>query len=208
MERATALAAKYNVDLAFVSDKEKQEKKEEFVRNSFSSGARSSVCQIFVSDILKKFFNVTILKCGNRLNGIHYVFLGRKSQVDFAIYVQDFLREHMMNSWREYQIANRINTKNRYTYLHYFWRGLSDKLKAITDKTEQEVFISLPAGQREQMGIVLYNEENARNEFVNKLFPNIVSKKTPPKFIVQNGQLQQAGYKAGQDTNIAMPLEE
>lgn len=208
MERAAALAAKHNIDLAFISAQTGKEKdKEEFAQTRYSSGARSSVCQSFVTSILLEFFNVRIVKTGNRNCGISYIFLGRRSQVDFALYVQDFLREHMMTSWNTYQTTHKIKTDYRYTYLHSFWKGLSAKLKSIQEKAEKEAFVALPEGQREQMGLVLYNEENARDAFVNSIFPEL--KKGPPaakKKYFYDEKLIRAGYQAGHETNIAMPL--
>ena len=208
MERAAALAAKHNIDLAFIPAQTGKEKaKEDFAQTRYSSGARSSVCQSFVSTILMEFFNVKIVKTGNRNYGISYIFLGRRSQVDFALYVQDFLREHMMTSWNTYQTTNKIKTDYRYTYLHSFWKGLSAKLKSIQEKTENETFVALPEGQREQMGLVLFDEENARDAFMHLMFPDL--KKGPPpakKKYFYDEKLIRAGYQAGHETNISMPL--
>lgn len=208
LERAMALATKHNIDLAFVkNEQEKKETKEDMIAGSVPSGARSSVCQTYISSILAKFFNVKVIRTGGRNSGINYVFVGRKSEVEFAAYANDFLNSHMMRSWRDYQTSRQIDTKFRTTYFVGFYNGLCTKLEQSKKATEKEAFASLPAGSQEQYGIVLYNEEMIRNKFVENLFPNLGKYVTAKKTVYDGHTTGQAGYKAGQSTNIAAPLK-
>lgn len=207
LEKAKELATQHNIDLALAVIQEPQ--KEEFVEGEFLEGRRQGVCQRYISSLLSEHFNVKILYSGSRFQGRKILFLGRKSDVDFALYVQEFLKNHMMSSWQYYQKANKINVRMRATYLENFARGLSVKLTEAKEKAENQSFSGLPSEiqeeSRNKYALVVQTEVAERETFVKKKYEKL-RRVGMSRLPVYGGDAASAGFNSGYTTNIARPL--
>ena len=207
MEKAIAIAAKNDIDLATVSAL--TEKREDFIQAEYLEKSRKCVAQLFISKILLDHFKVKIVYTGNRLSGQKIVFLGRKSDVDFAMYVQDFLKEHMMNAWRKYQKEKDVDTILRATFFNGFYHGLNNKLIAAKKNQEASSFGEMAIEVRSDMtnkyALSIQSENEAREAFMKSQFKKLT---TGPKsnLKVYGGGAQEAGYASGSATNIFRPL--
>ena len=206
---ATKLATKYEIDIATIS-LDSAPKKEEMIKDTIEVGNRMSVAQKWISWLIVSHFKVTVIYGGGRWSGRKIHFLGRKSDVEFATYVQDFLREHMLRSWQYYQKANNIETRYRGSYFDGFYRGLDTKLKAAKKSQEGESFEGIAVEQRatvkDRYALALVNDAEERKAFVNQTFGKL-SNSYQRTYIHHNHTANGAGFSAGQATNIARPLK-
>jgi len=207
LEKAQALATQHNIDLALAVVEEPV--KEEFVEGEYIEGKRQGVAQRFISNILSEHFKVKIIYSGSRFSGRKILFLGRKSDVDFAIYVQSFLKNHMMSSWQYYQKVNKAPVSHRATFLESFARGLDLKLTEAKKKQEDESFGGLAPEIREdsrnKYALVIQTEKEERENFVKKKYEKLY-KTTRARLPLYGGNASQAGFSSGYTTNIARPL--
>lgn len=207
---AMKLATKHEIDISTVQLTSAEQKKEEMVNQETMSGNRLPVCQKWISWILQDHFKVNIIYGGSRYGGRIVYLLGRKSDVEFAKYVQDFLREHMMRSWKYYQQTNNSSTRFRATYFSGFHRGLSQKLDDAKKAQREESFSNVPEANRAEVesryGLVVISEKDARKSFVDSQFQNIRSVRSSCR-INYDSNVNSAGFTAGRSTNIARPLK-
>ena len=77
LEKATAIAAKHNIDLALISIAAPI--KEEMIEEKYIQGKRKCVTQRYISWIIQAHFNVDLIYSGSRYLGKSIVFIGRKS---------------------------------------------------------------------------------------------------------------------------------
>jgi hypothetical protein len=207
---ATKLGIKYDIDISSIRLATGEQKKEEMVNDVLTCGARMSVAQKWISWLLHDHFKVNIVYGGSRWSGRIMYFLGRKSDVEFAKYVQDFLKEHMLRSWQYYQKANKVDTRYRATYFSNFYRGLDTKLKLAKKDGEKEGFAAVAepvrAAAQSQYALALINENEERKQFMNKQFKALRNSPATRTSIYSNDAVSKAGFAAGQATNIARPL--
>lgn len=208
LEKAQALATQHNIDLALAVVQEPV--KEEFVEGEYVEKKRKCVAQRFISRILGDHFNVKVIYSGSRFYGQKILFLGRKSDVDFAIYVQGFLKSHMLNAWDNYKKLNDVKTSHRATFFEGFWRGLDLKLSEAKKKQENESFGGLAPeiqdSSREKYALVVQNEKVERENFVKKKYEKL-RKLQSARLNYYGGDTSSAGFSHGYTTNIARPLE-
>lgn len=209
LEKATALAAKHNIDLAIAAIDEAPTKKEEFIQGEFIEKRRKCVAQRFITDILQNHFNVRVLYQGSRYYGQKILFLGRKSDVEFAIYVQGFLKSHIMDSWDNYKTAHNAPTSHRATFFSGFYRGLNVKLTEAKRKQEEESFNGLApeikVNAENRYALIIKSEEIERENFVTTKYPKIRNASSA-RLNYYGGDTAHAGFKHGYATNIARPL--
>ena len=207
---AMKLATKHEIDIGSIELGNPEAKKEEMIQGEVKCGQRMSVAQKWISWLLQDHFKVNIVYSGSRWSGRRMYLLGRKSDVEFAKYVQDFLREHMLRSWQYYQKANGVSTRYRATYFSGFHRGLSNKLTAAKQEQEKESFSAVAepvrAATQDRYTLAIVSEKEARQKFVNEQFGRLRSLRQSVS-INYNSGANSAGFAAGQATNIARPLK-
>jgi hypothetical protein len=207
---ATKLAIKHDIDISTIELTPASPKKEEMVNTPVGMGNRMSVAQKWISLLLLNHFKVSLVYSGSRWSGRRICFVGRKSDVEFAKYVQDFLREHMLRSWQYYQKANKVDTRYRSTYFEGFYRGLSQKLAAAKKEQEKESFSAVAepvrAAAENRYALALVDEKKERQNYMAQTFGKLrnMSQRTSYNY---NSGAQSAGFAAGQATNIARPLK-
>ncbi len=207
---ATKLGIKYEIDISSIQLANGEQKKEEMVKNILDCGARMSVAQKWISWLLQDHFKVSIVYGGSRYSGRIMYFLGRKSDVEFAKYVQDFLKEHMLRSWQYFQKANKVDTRYRATYFNNFYRGLNTKLMEAKKTGEKEGFAAVAepvrAATQSRYALALVNEKEERKQFMNQQFKALRNVSATRTNLYHNDAVSKAGFAAGQATNIARPL--
>lgn len=207
MEKAVALATKHGIDLSTVVLNAPE--KEEMIRSEYMEGKRKCVAQKFITSIIQKHFNVNIVYSGSRWSGQKIIFLGRKSDVEFAVYVQEFLKEHMMRAWTSYQKAHKVHTRLRATFFDGFWRGLDQKLTDAKKNQEAssfgEIHESLRVDAMNNYAIVIQSEKVAREKFVSSSFSSLRKTQTT-RYVNYGGQVQSDGFHHGNTTNIFRPI--
>lgn len=207
LEKASALAAKYNIDLAIAAIETPV--KEEFVEGEYIERKRKCVAQRFISRLLGDHFNVKIIYSGSRYHGQKILFLGRKSDVDFALYAQDFLKKHMMNSWDYYKTSHEVETRYRATFFDGFWRGLDKKLTDSKRKQEEESFGQLSpeikVSAENRYALILQDEKVERENFAKARYSKLY-KTQAARLNVYGGNAAEVGFSTGYSTNINRPL--
>jgi len=208
LEKATAIAIKNNIDLSVVSID--NQVKESFVQEFYEEGKRKSVVQRYVSSIITGFFNVKLIYTGCRYTGQKIAFIGRKSEVDFALYVQDFLKEHMMNSWQYYKKTHNCATMYRATFLQGFYEGLCCKLETAQQKQKEDSFDNIPDSIREdsinRYTMVLQSEICEREKFAETLYSRIIKSQGTSIKLYNGSAAKVDGFKFGHSTNINKPI--
>ena len=173
-------------------------------------GNRMCVAQKWISWLLQDHFKVSLVYSGSRWSGRRMYFLGRKSDVEFAKYVQDFLKEHMMRSWQYYQKSHGASTRDRATYFSGFHRGLSDKLETAKREQEKESFAAVAEPTRveaqNRYTLAVVSEQEARKQFMASEFGRLGKARSTTTRINYNAEANKAGFAAGRATNIARPL--
>lgn len=206
---AMRLATKHEIDISSIQLANPEQKKEEMVKSDVHCGARMSVAQKWISWILQDHFKVSLVYSGSRWSGRKLYFLGRKSDVEFAKYVQDFLNEHMLRSWQYYMKSHKVETRYRATYFSGFHRGLSQKLTEAKKAQETQSFaeISEPvrAAAQNNYSLIVVSEKQARKQFMTEVFGKLGNVRRASCITYNNGA-NSAGFAAGQSTNIARPL--
>ena len=208
---ATKLGIKHDIDISSIELTPAEQKKEEMVKNTLDLGKRVSVAQKWINWLLHNHFKVSLVSGGSRWYGRQMYFLGRKSDVEFALYVQDFLKEHMLRSWQYYQKANGVPTRNRATFFEGFYRGLDQKLAEAKKEQEQESFAAVASGVRQtaqdRYTLAVVSEKDARKAFVEQSFIRLRTGRQTYSSGNYNATANSAGFAAGRATNINRPLK-
>lgn len=203
---ATKLATKYEIDIASIELETGVQKKEEMVNSDKSVGPRLPVTQKWVSWLLQNCFNVSLVYSGSRWGGRRICFLGRKSDVEFAKYVNDFLNEHMLRSWQYYQKTNKVDTRYRASYFHGFYEGLKSKLTEAKKNQQTESLSTVSKTVADRYALTIVDEEKARKDFVSQQFTSLRNVRSYTR-TYHNSDVNGAGVAAGRSTVIARPLK-
>lgn len=214
LAKARALAAEEGIDLAIAAiQMDTPQVKEEFVNTSKGAGNRKSVTQRFVSWIIGAHFNVKIIYSGNRAYGMKIIFIGRKSDVEMAEYVNAFLNEEFMRRWHYFQRVNNLPCKERSSYIYGLYQGLNDKLTEARKKAENDRFDFLAVSQdktfsnnvRNQYALMIRNEEYELQQMVDKLFPELRKNYSRTRLTGSASSLD-TGISHGRTININRPI--
>jgi hypothetical protein len=210
MEKAIALATKHEIDLAVVNLNKQETKKEEMVKTDKVMGQRFPVTQEYVSRILMGFFNIKLIYSGSRSVGRSVIFLGRKSDVQFALYVQDFLNEHMMRSWQYYQKVKNVDTAYRATFFYAFEIALSKKLRAAKNNQVNDSISAVETERQENVrtsyALVVQSNEKELEAFKDAQFPKLRKASRARKSYFRDSDAAIVGQRYGEATNINRPI--
>lgn len=210
MQKAVALAAKYEIDLAIINLNNPKVEKEEMIRSNKSMGQRFPVTQEYVSRILLDFFNVKIVYTGSREVGRSIVFLGAKSDVQFALYIQDFLNEHMMRSWQYYQKTRNVETAYRATFFYSFQEALSAKLARAKNEEVNNTIAAVESFKQSDVknsyALVIQDKKKDLEDFQSKIFPDLRRATKVKKSIYLGSEAAIIGARYGEATNINRPI--
>lgn len=204
--KAVALADKMGIDIAVVEAQLGQaQQREEFVDSEVELGKRLPVLQKFISWLLKPSFNVDIVYSGGRYGGRKITFLGRKSDVEMAIYANEFLAGEFERRWKYYKQSRGLDNRSKNAYLYGMYEGFRDKAKQEKETQKAAAVEGQAPEVREKFGLVLVTEETQRKQFVTQKFPNLKKGKTH-RFDLSRSDIVSDGRAAGATINVNRPL--
>lgn len=209
--KARELAVRHEIDLAqiqlFTEDtyaKEQIERGEDL-----RLGHKLSVHQKYITWLLMHHFNVSIIYCGNRYSGKRVVFIGKKSDIEIATYVQQFLLSEFMRLWHSYQVTTGARVEVRNSYMYGLYNGLDTKLgdakKTATQERIREIAVcdgeEKAQAVEKQYGLVCVSQKEQLKKAEKKFFPSLTHSTTSTGRI-HDGFAMESGRKAGQSINI------
>lgn len=145
LKKAKALAVQHEVDIAAIAVFEAKKSEEPIEKDeNISLGKRQSVCQKFISWLLQSHFKVKIVYSGGRYFGKTMVLIGKRSDIEIATYVNNFLNAEFMRLWHQYRKANPFSkTNDRNSFFWGLHEGLAAKLEESNKETKEEAFSNL-----------------------------------------------------------------
>lgn len=186
LQRARNIALENQLDLACIDAWNDTKEEEQYIKEDFSTGTfRKPVTDSFVVQILIKHFNVKILTWnGVRREGVRMIFIGKKSDVETAKYVYNFLGETMMRLWKGYRKQNpEVTTTARGSYFYGLQNGLDDKLTSSREEKEKEKFQNVgrilgaeaQATAENKYALICKSDKEKLEQAVKSFFPKVRS---------------------------------
>lgn len=209
MLMAQRLAIKHRVDLATITEADTgMVKQEDIVEGGIrvGEGHRRPPADRFLTDILVDFFNVEVIyrrvyrTNEERQAGAYVLFIGRKSDVEFAGYAYLFMQKAFSRAWVKYKRETGAPMARRASFYHGVYIGLATKLRAEKGIAERQALAD--AGMSEQAyGLAVISEADARKAAVKDKHPVLVTQRLPEVNSYHHGA-QSAGYKVGKELTI------
>jgi hypothetical protein len=191
MAAALKLAARHGIDLNEVDTAEDAEPPEPVVGEEFAPertgggecAARLPAANKYITWILEKFFRVQVIRItswgkyevkGTMQEGPvkRLQFFGRKTNVQIAIYVYNFLRNEFAILWHDYKRRMQAPMSSRNSFYYGLHAGLHKKLLETMGEVEVETAKQLEA-KGTSMALVLVGEQEKVTEEVKKAHPRI-----------------------------------
>lgn len=205
--KAAALADKMGIDIAVVEAQLGQaQQREEFVDAEVQMGQRLPALNKFVRWLIRDCFNVEVIFSGSRYSGRKLTFLGRKSDVDLAVYANDFLMGEFERRWKYYKKSRGLDNKSKNAYIWGMYQGFKDKAKQEKETQKAAAVEGQAPEVREKFGLVLVTEEAQRKQFVNNKFPRLTYKTINVRGVNNRSDVVSDGRAAGATINVNRPL--
>ena len=152
---------------------------------------------IMILSLLQWHFNVkTILMPDGR--GTPVDIIGAATDIDFAIYAFNYLRQTFFRCWNEFKKTHANPDKASY------YRGLRDGLNAELKAAKHRAEQSYAADQRQTYGLVIVDQQAAITRFVDENYGKLRSR-TQRRKNVHSGSYS-AGETKGRTIQINRPL--
>ena len=198
LSKAQALAIENGIDLALIGSNEDEEA---IVRENMEFGQRLPTVNVYISNVLTKFFNVRIITSGGRYGGRKLIFIGKQSDINTAKYVYTWLSDTMVRCWHNYYKANSytVNIKHKQSYLFGFYNGLVTKMESNKKSVESDKLKTVE--QKNKYSVAVVNLEKKIQTFIDNEFTNLRSGAT--KRISMNNNSYSRGMTDGINCNIA-----
>lgn len=179
MAKAQELAIVNNINLSAIKMNETVEQYEE--KDIVSGIKRKSVCQKFITWILQRHFNVTVIYYGSRV-----VVVGKTSDCQIAEYIQSYLSREMMNLWTIYKKENNAPVSSRNSFIYGVYVGLNNKLEASKNAVEAARFAEIAEAQGQEEAdkvkgsyqLAIVDSSKERENAVKKFCPRLRKTKT------------------------------
>ena len=196
LSKAQALAIENGIDLALIGSNENEE---EIVRENMEFGQRLPTVNVYVSNVLTKFFNVRIITSGGRYGGRKLIFIGKQSDINTAKYVYTWLSETMVRCWHNYYKTNDVLLTHKQSYLFGFYNGLATKLESNKKTVESERWKTVD--EQNKYSVAIVNLQKKIQDFIDNEFNNLRTGAT--KRISINNDSYSRGLTDGINCNIA-----
>ena len=198
LAKAQSLAIENGIDLALIGSSEDEE---DIVRENMEFGQRLPTVNVYISNVLTKFFNVRIITSGGRSGGRKLIFIGKQSDINTAKYVYTWLSETMVRCWHNYYKANThvINLSHKQSYLFGFYNGLISKLESNKKTVESDKLKTTE--EQNKYAVAVVNLQKKIQDFIDNEFENLRSGAT--KRISMNNDSYSRGLTDGINCNIA-----
>jgi len=211
LQKAKSLATQHEVDLATIAVFECKKSEEPIEKNDgISMGKRASVCQKFISWLLQDHFNVKVIYSGSRHFEKRMTLIGKKSDIEIAIYVNEFLNTEFMRLWHQYRNSNLDSqTKDRNSYFWGLHGGLKSKLAASETETKKEAFETLAqtrtTDEVEQvkncMALTVTTDKERLNEKVEEFYPHLRTVRSYSQHH-HSETARESGFSAGKNISL------
>lgn len=214
LEKAQAIAAEHDIDLAVVALHEDAPKtKPEMVKGKVEHAKRLPIFSRYSHWILEKHFNVKLVLHGDRYHGRYVFVLGDKPDVEFVIYVKSFIEEDMQRRWDYYYKSSdgSVQLRLKSTWAYSVWRGLDQKLKDAKQSAVKNKIASMPEPIRgsveNKYALLVMDKESQVKDFLKTLYPKL-GKPTGSHLNVDHTRedVKSDGYRTGLSMNINRPL--
>jgi len=212
MQKAKALAVKYEIDLVSIDAfNDNAPKNEPITRESIEAGKRLSVSQHHISRLLIDYFNVKVIYSGGRWGGKQITFIGRGRDIEIASYLNDYLNQEFLRLWRKYYDENEKNgvtISHRAGFIYGLAQGLGGKLAESQTQTEQESFAASPAEKvqkiKECYALAIVNHKKNLEDKVAEFYPHL--RKSGVSHRIRNYDSVGAGRVLGRSISLNRPL--
>ena len=215
--KAQELAIRSEIDLATIEVFQDKKAEEEIVKgdNISLNGAREMVCQKFIYWILQSHFKVRIIRSGGRAWGRYITFLGTKTDIQIATYVNSFLQNEFMRLWHNYRKENpSVKTTHRNCYWMGVYHGLDKKLESQKTKVQEDIFDSMSlmkTGEevskvRSCYALAVRSQEDKLAKAMAALYPHLKKSTTYRLGGHQDKEISDDGFGDGQRINIHNPI--
>lgn len=132
----------------------------EYVQDIAKFGGRLPTEHTFIWAIVEEFFNVRLVRDGDRSNGKFISFIGQPHHVEIAMYVYDHLLVVYKSLWDMYRGRNKCPLTAKRPYYQGLETGLRNKLLAEKAMIEQEY------------GLVIYEDPNLESA-LKSIYPRL-----------------------------------
>jgi hypothetical protein len=197
MAKAQQLAIQYNIDLAMIGDSQ-AENESEIIRDEMEFGQRLPTVSCYVESILKRFFNVRVIRSGGRIGGRKLIFVGKRDDVDAAKYIYTWLAETMVRCWNCYKHDLSVPLSHKQSYLIGFYNGLATKLEANKRSVEADKLTN--DADKNKYALAVVNLQKQIQNFIDNEFGR-VGKATGKRIEVNAGSYAR-GVSDGNNCNI------
>lgn len=210
LQKATAMAIEAGIDIAIVSVKQVSEaEKLELIQEKIGCGKRMASLQKYATWLLKKHFNVDVVYSGSAYYGRTLNILGDKKDVEFAKFVNEFVKDDMQRRWDYYKKTNSLSVKYKDTFMYNVWRGLDQKLTEAKTTVEQTRFSVMNESERSstqtRYGLVVASKKQAVEVFTRQSFPRLKSTTTRVN-VVSNSTIATDGFSVGRSMSVNRPI--
>lgn len=195
LSKAQSLAIENGIDLALIGSNEQEDN---VVREDMEFGKRLPTVNVYITNVLTKFFNVRIISTGSRYGGRKLIFVGKQSDINTAKYVYTWLSDTMVRCWHSYYKKNDVDLNNKQSYLFGFYNGLVSKLEANKISVEKERLKTVD--DQNKYAIATVNLSKKIQSFIDDEFPSLRTGAT--KRIAMDSNSYNSGLKDGINCNI------
>jgi hypothetical protein len=195
LEKAQQLALEHGINL---SQLPANPTSEGIDHTTLHAGKRLVVAHKYVAKILVSFFNVALLTSGGRLTGRKIYLVGKKTDVQTAVFVYNFLAEAMGNCWRNYYAENpSIGLTHKDSYFMGFYVGLRTQLDANREKIESDNKDKMAGYQ-----LMRITDDTKIKNHITNMF-GVVRHAPTKKTTSVYGETYRAGIEEGENFTIA-----
>jgi hypothetical protein len=199
MSKAQAIAIENGIDLALIGTISNEEAIA-ITQETVDMGQRLPTVNVYVTNILTKFFDVRIIMSGSRNCGRKLIFIGKADSIATAKYIYAWLSETMGRCWkRYYESTPGEKLTNKQSYLYGFYNGLVDKL--IQNKMMVESAKLNNDADKSKYAVACVTVASKIQSFVEDQFPTL--RKTTAKNIRVVASSFNQGKYDGSKCNIA-----
>ena len=178
LTKAKQLAVENGIDLAAIQLYDKTKPVEKIERQDvILESARKSITQHSVTRILQNHFNTKILYSGGRYQGVRLIFIGTKTDIEFAVYLNSYLNGEFMRRWRNYyKKTPGARLEERNSFIYGLESGLREKLNAATQTAQKDKLASY--GEQataigNQYALMVVNHKERLEQAVKDMFPKL-----------------------------------
>ena len=213
--KARELCLKNELDISEIEAwGETKPAKESIDRTDLEMGNRMPISQKFISWLIQNHFNCKIIYCGRRYSGRRIVLIGKKSDVEIAAFINEFLNREFMIRWHEERNKNNFRTEERNSFFWGVYNGLDQKLKQTKSKFTESYVSNIRTDKGEDAAnqvsqnyaLMKISDEKRIDEEVKRHFPKLASRGSYLSSGIHSQNAMDRGCKVGRTINLNRPI--